>query len=171
MAKTVDENGSLVIGSPAHMRMVMENEAAFTDVQDKRAIIEGIQAGILAAQSDDEVFEAGEAGLLSGEDMLEKPLAILGYAFNRSGFDEGGLPVYAVITALDLSQEGKPEVQFSLGGETCLTQLFRWESLERFTERAKRGGFLCAIKSKPTKTGNTVLYFRPLTAAEKQLAK
>lgn len=161
-AAPVSESQALV----KRMKDQMELESSIIGSQDVRQIVEQIQASILTAATDADVLAAADAGLLSGEDMVDVPFAILDYAYGKSQYDEG-LPVYAVVKAENL--ETLQPVNFSLGSLSGLAQLFRINELKSFTERAKNGQpFTCSIKRKQTASGYSVLFFRPLTDSEKK---
>ena len=154
--------GQIVPMSPAVMRDAMLNEASLS-VTDPAKLQEEIQARILAAASDDDILNAGSAGLDSAEKYVDVPLSIEGFRFNKTGYDEGSLPVYAVINAANL--DTGEDVVFSCGGETVCTQLFKLDMVQSFEDR---NGFACAIASKTTGKGNTVYSLRPLTASERK---
>lgn len=156
------------IGTVELMRRQMDLEAGVPGAQSTYDIVERIQENIITATSDDAVFAAGDAGAVKAEDLIDVPLALLDYNFNRSSFADqpGSLPVYAAVKALNLDTQ--EEFVFSIGSMSGMAQLFQFNRLRDFRERATDGGFPCAIKSKRTASGYDVLFFRPLTVKEKE---
>lgn len=130
-------------------------------------IVTRIQASILAGQTDDDVFAAASAGLISAEELVDVPLAVVDYAYNRSGFVDAAMPVYAVVTAVNL--DNTEEFQFSIGAASALTQLHRFEQLKSFKVRRETGEPLyTAVQSKKTSAGFNALFFRPLSEGERK---
>ncbi len=137
------------------------------ELNDSGDIVRRIQASILSGQTDDEVFAAASAGLTSAEELVDVPLAIVDYAYNRSGFVDAALPVYAVVTAIHL--DNAQEFQFSIGAASALTQLHRFEQLKSFKTRRENGEPLyAAVESKKTSAGFQALFFRPLSEGERK---
>lgn len=165
MAKEAKETTDVAEVTPItveQMKQQQELEAQIPALQSSLDIVERIQAAILAGQSDEDVFEAAAAGLASGENLVDVPLNLLNYTYNKSGF-EAGLPVYAVVSAVNL--ETGEKIDFSFGASSAIAQLHRFEALKPFKER---DGLNLAIRSKRTASGYDALYFGPLTPGEKK---
>lgn len=155
------------------MRRIMELESDIAGSSNAREIVSRIQQNILESNTDDDVFANADISLPSAEDFVDIPTLILGFALSRSSFKEdGGLPAFAIVSAINLN-DGQ-EVNYSIGAESAVTQLFRWEQIQKFSERTvtnEKGdsvqGFGAAIKGKGTASGYTALMYRPLSPAER----
>jgi len=79
---------------------------------------------VMAASTAEEIFEAGESELPSSRDYLGKPLEVLGYRWNLSAIEDGELPVYQVVEAIDL--ETGDVVNFGSSANVALRQLIRF---------------------------------------------
>lgn len=150
------------------MRRQMDLEAGIPgELNNAADIVTRIQAQILAGETDDAVFEAASAGLVGAEELVDVPLAVVDYAYNRSGFVDASMPVYAVVTAVNL--DNSEEFQFSIGAASALAQLHRFEQLKSFKVRRETGEpLLTSVRSKKTSGGFNALFFRPLTEGERK---
>lgn len=117
------ENQSLVKG----MMSAMEVEATITP-EAAGEVFDTINEKLLASESLESLLDE-TAGLLGrASDYANHKLEIQDVRWNRSGFSESRMPVYAVVSGFDHDDE-KP-FTLGIGGETVMTQLWKMQREE-----------------------------------------
>jgi len=117
---------------------------------------------ILAAETEEELFKAQEAGVLSAKDFVNQPFRLKSenVSWRRSNIESSALPFFAIMKILDL--EDGEEKMLACGGATfmvVLDKLISFGSLDR-PEDSDQGRSL-QITAKRTSRGYDVLLLKP----------
>jgi hypothetical protein len=112
---------------------------------------------ILNADTEEDMWDADESGLLAGRDLGDVWQEIRGYEVVKSSRDdiEGGFGVYYIVDAKNL-HTGE-DFMWETGAPGIITKLAWLRSRGKFPVR-------CMIKSIPVGNGRAVLKLRPLPA-------
>jgi len=100
-------------------------EASFAETNgDAETFVLNIMEGILSAESEDEIFEAQEAGGTSGKDFANRPFTVndSGIVWRISNIEnDKGFPFYAMMTVTEIATG--EEVTLTCGGKTFVCVL------------------------------------------------
>lgn len=120
MAKSTAGSAMVVPAAELEMaeRAILDGEEIVSAPQDAEAISRAILERILKASSLEEVLTP--QNLEGWKENLERPAEVVGFRFNRSGF-EGGSSVYAVVDLI-WGDTGE-EASVACGGRNVLMQL------------------------------------------------
>jgi len=125
----------------------------------KASSVERIYDKIAAADTLEEIFEAAVAGLTKSEDILDTPLLVRGYSWNRSAIQTSELPVYAVLDAVNL--DTGEEIAVSCSANSALRQLVRMDDKGYFPVRM-------VLTAKHTVAGYDAMDWRPFNSTEEK---
>lgn len=158
---TETESGVVVYSRPAAVELMREQLAIVASLPDQgsSAIMDDIQARILAADSVDDVLAVANEGPRKVEHFVDIPLEFTGYRVLKSSpqFSEGGLGVFLAIAFVNLLS-GEENV-VTAGGSMLVTQLHKIDNLNGFPFRA-------AFITVTTSAGFDAHKLRPLNATE-----
>lgn len=113
-----------------------------------------IMERILSAETEDEIFEAQEAGGIAGKDVAGRPFRvrledITWRRSNVANIDNGGLPIYALMKVIML--DTGEELVINCGGKTFVPVLFALINRNAFDKYPDGRPFV--IRATPTAAG------------------
>lgn len=170
MAKTgntpVPEKGGQSIADQIYQSMTRDIMSRVVDPREAADdFVLGIMHEIITAESVDGVFAAQDAGSSSGRDRIDEPFyaaSITWVRSNRTG--DGSFPAYARIQGYDLATQ--EAIEFSCGGLTVITVLWRLEQFGAFAKGVEENGFGMPLvlrgKSSATNPDHVFLTVRPV---------
>jgi hypothetical protein len=132
--------------------------------------IDGFMEGILAGETDEEVFGAQELSSLASKDYLLAPFYLKeeGIKWMRSTVTNG-FPFYALLTVVD--QETGEEVAVNGGGMSFVSVLYRLQELNYFNPEEYPDGRLLQFVGKDTSAGYTVVLLKPVAPIKRATAR
>lgn len=152
----------------------LQNEVQFAEESGGTAL--SIMESMLAAESEEELFDRQEAGAISSKDFVLRPFRLLPENIqwkksNQAFVEQGGFPFYALITVTDM--ETGERVVIDTGSPSCISVLSKLVEFDEET-RPKRsfepfrekGGRPLQFVGKPVASGNTVILLKPVITAE-----
>lgn len=119
-----------------------------------------IMERILAADSEEDIFAAANAGTTSGKDFVGRPFQLLDenieWKASAAQFrEQGGFPFYAICRAVDI-QTGA-ELVLGCGGFSFMATLWTLHDRGIITRYDKDGGMGLILKEKPAANGSVLL--------------
>ena len=102
-------------------------------IEDPQAIALSIIKRILSSEDADEVFGGQEA--VGGRDVLGRPFTLHGVTWHRSKYDEGGLPVFAVLDGTFLDDGERKAI--TTGATNIMAQVFQLKKLGALPQDVK----------------------------------
>jgi hypothetical protein len=119
-----------------------------------------IMDNILAAETEDDIFAAANAGTTSGKDYLDRPFLLpsenIDWKLSGAVFrEQGNFPFYALFRAIDMGTG--EEITVNCGGFSFVTTLWQLSALGHLDKYDADGGMPLVIRSKPAANGNVLL--------------
>lgn len=142
VAEMASENNSLV----GAMRGAMEVEATITP-EATGEVFDAINEKLLSTSSLEELLDESAGLLAKAADFVNHKLTIHDIRWNRSGFAESRMPVYAVVSGVD--EDTTHPFTMGIGGETVMTQLWKMQREEWLPATVR-------LRSFQTSSGNDV---------------
>lgn len=144
----------------------LEIEATIQDGDSIDAALD-IMENILSATTEEELFEAQEAGTLSGKNYTNIPFRLRadGIEWKKSGpgfVGEGGFPYYCLLRISDM-ESTKTQV-LTCGGKTFVATVRKLQQLQAFDRFDAEGGRPMQLVGKTVSSGFDVLLLKPLSA-------
>jgi hypothetical protein len=136
-----------------------------------------IMSAILKADTEDDIFAAANAGVISGKDFIDIPFRLraedIQWKKSAAAYRENnGFPYYILMRPTDLVTGERLVV--SCGGSTFCTTIFRLGKKGHFADYEAEGGMPLYIKAKPVGLGAVLIlqkYALPKTHAPGKTAK
>lgn len=132
------------------LQKLIKGETAIT-ITDPREAQRSIIERVFEATTLEDILGAGQ--LDETDAVLGVPILLRTFDLQKSTFPEsdGGMPVYAVITADRVLEDGElgGSVKFTCGASTVLAQIGRMAELDMLSERPVK----LVKKDKPTQSG------------------
>lgn len=157
----------------------LQNEVSFTEENGGTAL--SIMESMLAAESEEELFDRQEAGAVSSKDFVLRPFRLLPENIqwknsNKAYIEQGGFPFYALITVTDMEtgdrvviDSGSPSVI------SILSKLVEFDDPSRavrsFEPHRERGGRPLQFVEKPVSSGYSVILLKPVVTGEETTTK
>lgn len=141
---------------------------------DSKSSTYSIMERILAAETEEEIFDAQEAGSIGSKDHTLQPfrLQASGIEWKKSGqvyIDQGGFPYYALLHVTDIATG--EELVINAGGPSVVSVLSNLLSLDGderpiekrpFERYREEGGRPLQFVPKPVASGFSVILLRPV---------
>ena len=127
--------------------------------EDTEDFVFGILDNILSAETEEEIFDAQDAGSTSGKDFLDRPFTLHedGLTFRKTSIlQENVFPYYAQMRVAEISTG--EEYFITCGGLSVVAVLF---ALRQHGSLNVDGGKALVFRGKPTQSGMTRLEIRP----------
>lgn len=171
MAKTTDETApetAVAVPRPlanvAQMITVLEIEASVNADSGVDASLQ-IMENILAAETEEDLFQAQEAGTTSGKDFVNKVFRMTseGIEWRRSRqtyIDQGGFPFFFLARILDV--ETNQELVINCGGKTVVSMVHKLQKLGGFDRFQAEGGRPLMLRANAAESGNDFLTIHPV---------
>lgn len=128
------------------MMSAMEVESTVT-TEGASEVFDAINEKLLATSSLEELLDETAGLLAKAADFVNHKLTIQDVRWNRSGFSESRMPVYAVVSGVD--DDTSAPFTMGIGGETVMTQLWKMQREEWLPATVR-------LRSFQTSSGNDV---------------
>lgn len=132
-------------------------QATFAETTGTDDFVMDIMEKILSAETEDEIFAAQEAGVISGKDFAGRPFRLLeeDIQWRKSTIqtpDVENLPIYALmkVTALDTGEEE----MLGCGGKTFVATLFALIARDAFDTKKYPDGRTFVLRATATPSGS-----------------
>lgn len=156
------QNGEVIAETPHDQFLrYMHNRAEIDGANNTFDVQSSMMDKILTAQSEEDIWEADEAGLEAGQSLVDVELEVRSMKVlksNRPDFDNG-MGVYIVVNAVRL--DTGEEIIFNTGAPGLITKLRAFEALGKFPLQ-------CVIKARTAGNGD-VLKLRPIPKRASQI--
>lgn len=167
-----------VVALPEIRLLMSRLDFSASDESDNKNTALAIMETMLGAETEEELFERQEAGLLSSKDYTLRPFRLLpeGISWKKSaqGFiDQGGFPFYVILRVTDM--ETGNEVAVDSGAPSVISvidKLLQWDDASRpldkrsFERFRADGGRPLQFVPKATSSGQSIVMLKPVVTAE-----
>ena len=147
------------------LQLHQETRLEDTETLPTEEFVADLLESILAAETEDEIFEVAEAGTVSGQDFTARPFQLLSTdltfaeSAERYRSQPGGFPYFARLKVREIATGEEHHV--TCGGKTVVTTLYALRQRGFLAQWDDKGGRPLVLVGIPTNSGNEALILQP----------